>query len=229
LVGESNLASNVAAGLGGALVGGTAGAATGSNVELYNERLDPLHNGLLAKVCNGSAPCSPSLMAAAVNADAANSQAVLNMPANAQSSLPEVTLTAGVGGTLVLGYGISGGVGAYFTPGGGKTSFDFGFYVTYGTGYGFDPSAGGSVGYNKGGSDALRGPSANVNTAVALADVGVGGTVAYSGGQYSGASFGIGIKGVPSVAGGTASVTNTTTCTVGFSNLKNGISQAFCK
>jgi len=143
--------------------------------------------------------------------------------------LPEVTLTGGVGGTIVVGYGVSAGTGIYLTLGGGKTSFDFGFYVTYGKGYGFDPSAGGSVGYNKGSSDALRGQASNVNMAVALADVGVGGTTTYSGGQYSGASYGIAIKGVPSIAGGTASVTNMTTCTIGISNLRNGTSQSFCK
>jgi len=75
----------------------------------------------------------------------------------------------------------------------------------------------------------LRGVASNVNIAVALADLGIGGSVTYSNGQATGASYGIGIKGVPSVAGGTASVTNMTTCTFGISNIKSGMAQAICK
>jgi filamentous hemagglutinin len=146
-----------------------------------------------------------------------------------QPGLPTVTYTVGVGGTIVIGYGGSAGVGIYATPGSGKTQFDAGLYATYGTGYGFDPSLGGSVGFNKGSAADLRGVASNVNAAVSFADAGVGGSVTYSNGQATGASYGIGIKGVPSVAGGTTSVTNMTTCTFGISNARSGFTQALCK
>jgi len=151
------------------------------------------------------------------------------LTASRQTSLPPVTFTAGVGGTMVFGYGGSVGAGVYVTPGFGNTSFDAGVYGTYGTGYGFDPSAGGAVGFNKGSAADLRGVASNVNTAAAIADLGIGGSVTYSAGQATGASYGIGIKGVPSVAGGTASVTNMTTCTFGISNAKSGFTQSICK
>ncbi|MEM5446534.1 hypothetical protein [Paraburkholderia guartelaensis] len=222
-----NIAGNVVAGVGGALVGGTAGAATASNVQLYNQQLDPLmkRKSLVPSTCTATGPCNESVMTAQMNATGANAQAALNTTAG----LPAVTAVAGVGGTFVLGYGISAGVGFYLTPGFGNTNFDAGFYATYGTGYGFDPSAGGSVGFNKGSAADLRGVASNVNTAVSLADVGVGGSVTYSNGQATGASYGVAIKGVPSVAGGTASVTNMTTCTLGISNITSGLTQSICK
>lgn len=65
----------------------------------------------------------------------------------------------------------------------------------------FDPSIGAAVGFNKGNAADLRGLAWNVNIAVALADLGIGGSVTYSNGQSTGASYGIGSKGVPSVAG----------------------------
>jgi len=151
------------------------------------------------------------------------------LPASRQTAPPSVTYTAGIGGTVVVGYGGSTGVGVYFTPGFGNTTFDAGIYGTCGTGYGFDPSIDAAVGFNKGNVSDLRGVASNVNIAVALADLGIGGSVTYSNGQATGASYGIGIKGVPSVAGGTASVTNMTTCTFGISNIKSGMAQAICK
>ena len=151
------------------------------------------------------------------------------LPASRQTALPSVTFTAGVSGTAVVGYGGSVGVGVYFTRGSPNTAFDAGIYGTYGTGYGFDPSVGAAVGFNKGSASDLRGVASNVNTAVALADIGIGGSVTYNNGQPTGASYGIGIKGVPSVAGGTASVTNMTTCTFGVSNIKSGLAQSLCK
>jgi filamentous hemagglutinin len=151
------------------------------------------------------------------------------LPASRQTSLPAVTFTAGVGGTMVVGYGGSVGAGVYFTPGFGNTTFDAGFYGTYGTGFGFDPSLGGAIGFNKGSAADLRGVASNVNTAAAIGDVGIGGSVTYSNGQATGGSWGIAIKGIPSVVGGTASVTKMTTCTVGFSNIKSGLTQLICQ
>lgn len=48
------------------------------------------------------------------------------LPASRQISLPPVTFTVGVGGTMVVGYGGSVGAGIYVTPGFGNTSFDAG-------------------------------------------------------------------------------------------------------
>ncbi|RQG98921.1 hemagglutinin repeat-containing protein, partial [Paraburkholderia dinghuensis] len=70
-----NLAANVVAGLGGALVGGTAGAATASNVELYNQALHRKKNDLLTQVCSGLSPCSESQVMAVINAQGANAEA----------------------------------------------------------------------------------------------------------------------------------------------------------
>ncbi|MCP3726472.1 hemagglutinin repeat-containing protein [Paraburkholderia sp. CNPSo 3272] len=50
-----NLAANVAAGAGGALVGGgTAGAATATNVDLYNRQLDPKEKSLAQQLADAS-------------------------------------------------------------------------------------------------------------------------------------------------------------------------------
>jgi filamentous hemagglutinin len=151
------------------------------------------------------------------------------LPESRQTSLPAVTFTVGPSGTFVLGYGVSAGAGVYLTPGFGKSTFDAGIYATYGTGYGFDPSLALSTGFNKGSAADLRGVASNSNLGAAFADVGVGGSVTYAGGQATGGSYSFGIKGVPSVAGGTASVTNMTTCTFGISNIASGFTQALCK
>jgi filamentous hemagglutinin len=219
-----NLAANVAAGVGGTLVGGTSGAATASGVELYNQMNHK--NSLVPSSCTATGPCNEAVMTAQMNATGANAQAALN---TMSPNFAPVTLSAGVGGTFVLGYGVSVGAGIYLTPGFGNTTFDVGLYATYGTGYGFDPSVGGAVGFNKGGTPDFRGTASNVNTALALGDLGIGDSVTYSNGQATGGSYGIGIKGVPSVAGGTTSVTNMTTCTLGVSNIKNGLAQSICK
>ncbi|MEX3924791.1 hypothetical protein AB4Y36_12275 [Paraburkholderia sp. BR10936] len=50
-----NLAANVAAGAGGALVGGgTAGAATATNVDLYNRQIDPKEKSLAQQLADAS-------------------------------------------------------------------------------------------------------------------------------------------------------------------------------
>ncbi|MDN7590914.1 hemagglutinin repeat-containing protein [Burkholderia seminalis] len=70
-----NISANIVAGLGGAIVGGAAGAATASGVQLYNQGNDLRKYSMLSKVCNASAPCNPSLVIAAINADSANADA----------------------------------------------------------------------------------------------------------------------------------------------------------
>ena len=145
------------------------------------------------------------------------------------TSLPAVTFTAGPSGTYILGYGVSAGAGFYLTPGFGNSSFDMGAYVTYGTGYGFDPSASLGAGFNKGSAADLRGAASNVNLGFAVGPIGGGESTTYVNGHVTGAGLSVGLKGVPSVVGGTASVTNMTTCTFGLSNIQSGFAQTLCK
>ena len=63
-----NLTANVVAGLGGALVGGTAGAATASNVELYNQSMHRKKDDLVSQVCPAGAQCSDAVLDAAIQA-----------------------------------------------------------------------------------------------------------------------------------------------------------------
>lgn len=130
---------------------------------------------------------------------------------------------------MVLGYGISAGGGVYLTPGFGNSAFDFGGYLTYGTGYGFDPSASISGAVNTGGSADLRGVASNANLGFAIGAFGAGESTTYVDGKIAGVGGSVGIKGVPAVAGGTGSITNMRTCTLGLSNIQSGFSQAFCK
>lgn len=55
-----------------------------------------------------------------------------------------------------------------------------------------------------------------------------GGGITYVNGEATWANVAIGLKGVPSVAGGTASITRMKTCTLGWSNVKSGFSQSLC-
>jgi filamentous hemagglutinin len=63
-----NLAANVAAGGSGALVGGTAGVATASNVELYNQMLHQKKKDLVSQACGAGAQCSDATLNAAIQA-----------------------------------------------------------------------------------------------------------------------------------------------------------------
>ncbi|NUX52418.1 hemagglutinin repeat-containing protein [Paraburkholderia youngii] len=69
-----NLAANVAAGVAGVLVGGTAGAATASNVELYNQMLHRKKD-LVSQVCGAGAQCSDATLNAVIQAQGANADA----------------------------------------------------------------------------------------------------------------------------------------------------------
>jgi filamentous hemagglutinin len=112
-----NLAANLAAGLGGAIIGGTAGAATGSAVQLYNQSLDN-KKSLLSKVCDGSAPCNPSLVMAAVNAEGANAQTASdNMKTEALYGVPAAAVIA-LGPEAVTAALLAGGYdygGSYYS------------------------------------------------------------------------------------------------------------------
>ncbi|WP_343668185.1 hypothetical protein [Paraburkholderia heleia] len=72
-----NIAANVVAGVGGALVGGGVGATTASSVELYNPSAHRKRNDLLTQVCSGLSPCSESQVMAVINAQGANAEAAL--------------------------------------------------------------------------------------------------------------------------------------------------------
>lgn len=70
-----NIAANVVASVGGALVGGGVGATTASNVELYNQSAHRKKNDLLTQVCSGLSSCSESQVMAVINAQGANAAA----------------------------------------------------------------------------------------------------------------------------------------------------------
>ncbi|WP_185219142.1 polymorphic toxin type 22 domain-containing protein, partial [Paraburkholderia dinghuensis] len=99
-----NLAGNIAAGLSGALVGGTAGASMASNVQLYNQMLDPMKkkNSLIPSSCTAVAPCNEAVMAAQINATAANSQAALDTFTPNYATLNFGLLSGSAGGAINL-------------------------------------------------------------------------------------------------------------------------------
>jgi filamentous hemagglutinin len=84
-----NLAANVVAGLGGALVGGTAGAASASNVHLYNQSMDDERQ--LTGESRSSSPFSQSPLDLILQGIANGLGAVLGMPGE-----PPTTGTQGV-------------------------------------------------------------------------------------------------------------------------------------
>ncbi len=125
------------------------------------------------------------------------------------------TFTAGPNGTMSLGMGVTGGIGAYVNPGLGASPFDIGVYATGGRAYGFDPSLGMSYGVTFGPSSNLRGASTNINVGGYAAGIGAGGTITLdSNNDFGGIGFGGGLRGAPApVIGVTFSTTTTTTCT----------------
>jgi filamentous hemagglutinin len=70
-----NIAANVVAGVGGALVGGGVGASTASNVELYNQSAHRKPKDLVSQVCPAGAQCSDATLNAAIQAQGANADA----------------------------------------------------------------------------------------------------------------------------------------------------------
>ncbi len=118
-----NLTGNVVAGLGGALVGGTAGAATASNVQLYNQQLDPLmkKKSLVPSSCTATGPCNEAVMTAQMNATGANAQAASqNMATGALYGVPAAAVMA-LGPEAVVaaitagGYDLAGSAYSYVT------------------------------------------------------------------------------------------------------------------
>lgn len=113
-----NLTANVVAGLGGALVGGTAGAATSSNVQLYNQMLDRKGKSMLSKVCAATNPaCSDQTIMAITNAEVANAaQAAQYMQTGAMYGLPAAAVMA-LGSEAIAAAALAGGfdyVGSYY-------------------------------------------------------------------------------------------------------------------
>ncbi|WP_454825069.1 hypothetical protein [Paraburkholderia xenovorans] len=72
-----NIAANVVAGVGGALVGGGVGASTASNVELYNQAAHRKPKDLVSEVCPAGAQCSDATLNAAIQAQGANADAAV--------------------------------------------------------------------------------------------------------------------------------------------------------
>ncbi|APA89826.2 hemagglutinin repeat-containing protein (plasmid) [Paraburkholderia sprentiae WSM5005] len=96
-----NLAANVAAGVSGALVGGTAGAATASNVELYNQMLHQKKD-LVSQVCGAGAQCSDATLSAAIQAQGANADAAAGTLQPNYATLNFGVLSGAAGGAINL-------------------------------------------------------------------------------------------------------------------------------
>ncbi|MGN4093136.1 hemagglutinin repeat-containing protein, partial [Burkholderia gladioli] len=113
-----NFTANVIAGLGSVLVGGNPGAATGSNVQLYNQMLDRKGKSLLSKVCAATNPaCSDQTITAISNAEAANSaQAAQYVQTGAMYGLPAAVVST-LGSEAIAAAALAGGfdyIGSYY-------------------------------------------------------------------------------------------------------------------
>ncbi|ABE30115.1 hypothetical protein DR64_540 [Paraburkholderia xenovorans LB400] len=116
-----NIAANVVAGVGGALVGGGVGASTASNVELYNQAAHRKPKDLVSQVCPAGAQCSDATLNAVIQAQGDNAAvasgnmktaAAYGAPAAAVIALgPEAVTAAALAG----GLDYTGGVYSYAT------------------------------------------------------------------------------------------------------------------
>lgn len=97
-----NIAANVVAGVGGALVGGGMGATTASGVELYNQSMHRKKNDLLTQVCSGQSPCSESQVMAVINAQGANADAAAGTLRPNYVSIGAGSLSGAVGSAINL-------------------------------------------------------------------------------------------------------------------------------
>jgi hypothetical protein len=146
---------------------------------------------------------------------------------------PSGTGFIGVNGTLAIIGGGTLGAGLYGNLGGGSSNFDLGVQWDAGRGFGFDPSLGGTVGYNQGPVGSFRGSSTNINLGIDFGGVGGGATTIVTDGHVTGGAYDFGFRSVPVMPGATASVMNVTTCTFGLSNVVSFINgkglPAVCK
>ncbi|SAL04301.1 cell surface protein [Caballeronia ptereochthonis] len=105
-----NLTANVVAGVGGALVGGGAGAATASNVELYNQTMHRKKNDLIAQVCPATGQCDETVLNAAIQAQRDNAAAASeNMKTAAIYGAPAAVVIA-LGPEAVTAAALAGGL-----------------------------------------------------------------------------------------------------------------------
>ncbi|WP_213308749.1 beta strand repeat-containing protein [Paraburkholderia sacchari] len=105
-----NIAANVVAGVGGALVGGGAGAATASNVELYNQSAHRKKNDLVAQVCPATGQCNETVLNAAIQAQGDNAAAASeNMKTAAIYGAPAAAVIA-LGPEAVTAAALAGGL-----------------------------------------------------------------------------------------------------------------------
>ena len=82
------------------------------------------------------------------------------------SNSSDNTFVIGAGFSAVLGYGVEGSLGVFITPG-DFYSFDIGFFVAGGDGFGLNVSADILAGANRGNYTNLQGESLNINALVA--------------------------------------------------------------
>ncbi|MBW9104145.1 polymorphic toxin type 22 domain-containing protein, partial [Paraburkholderia phenoliruptrix] len=109
-----NVVSNVLAGAGGALVGGSAGAFTASNADLYNRSTgngdgkggtgNPFGIGkdLVSTVCGAGAQCSDATLNAAIQAQGANADAAAGTLQPNYATVGAGSLSGAVGGAVNL-------------------------------------------------------------------------------------------------------------------------------
>jgi len=105
-----NIAANVVAGVGGALVGGGVGATTAANVELYNQSMHRKKDDLVSQVCAAGAQCSDAVLNAAIQAQGANADvASENIKTVSAYGAPAAAVVA-LGPGAVYGAVVAGGL-----------------------------------------------------------------------------------------------------------------------
>ncbi len=175
-----NIAANVVAGVGGALVGGGVGASTASNVELYNQSAHRKPKDLVSQVCPAGAQCSDATLNAAIQAQGANAQQALGAMSPDYVSIQGNIYVASGGVVINLHNGDTFGSWALGKPI-PTYSLNPGLSVTFGSILG----GGGAEGT----SSYLAGGGANASTFVPVPGfpaIGAGGGVSHAyGGQTS--------------------------------------------
>ncbi|PXW25613.1 filamentous hemagglutinin [Paraburkholderia caballeronis] len=180
-----NLAANVVAGVGGALVGGGAGAATASNVELYNQSAHRKKNDLVAQVCPATGQCNETVLNAAIQAQGDNAQLALGAMSPDYVSIQGNIYIASGGVVINLHNGDTFGSWALGKP-----------IPTYSLKPGLSVTFGGILGGGgaEGTSSYLAGGGANASTFVPVPGfpaIGAGGGISHAYGGQTSIEYGV--------------------------------------
>ncbi|SDC59884.1 filamentous hemagglutinin [Paraburkholderia lycopersici] len=181
-----SIAANVVAGVGGALVGGAAGAATASNVELYNQSLHRKKNDLVAQACSATGQCNEAVLNAAIQAQGDNAQLALGTMSPDHVSIQGNIYIASGGVVINLHNGDTFGSWALGKPI-PTYSLKPGLSVTFGSILG----GGGAEGT----SSYLAGGGANASTFVPVPGfpaIGAGGGISHAYGGQTSIEYGLG-------------------------------------